>query len=226
MKCLYPIANHTVYRFSMPVIDSNMYLIPGGDSCLIVDPCISEEAEELLDSFCIKDCLVLLTHEHYDHISGVNRLRELLPCRVVCSEICAERIADSRKNCAAYASALAMAKSQEEQEIFCRLVDPQYVCHADQTYSRRLKLQWTDLELTLTETPGHSPGSQVVEIKKHWYFTGDSLIPGVKVIMRLPGGSKKGYTEVTRPYLDTIVSGSVLFPGHGAEAVFDRHMEV
>jgi len=209
----------------MPVIDSSMYLIPGGDTCLIVDPCISEEAEKFLKSLHVKDCLILLTHEHYDHISGVDRLRELLPCRVVCTEVCAKRIIDSRKNCAAYASALAIAKSQEEQESFHRLVDPQYVCHADQTYSGSLKLKWMGLELTLTETPGHSPGSQVIEIAEHWYFTGDSLIPGEKVVTRLPGGSRSDYKNITWPYLEDIAAGSVIFPGHGGEAVFSGRLE-
>jgi len=222
---LYQIADHTVYRFSMPVIDSSMYLIPADSSCLVVDPCISEQAEELLCERRIQDCLVLLTHEHYDHISGVNRLRELLPCRVVCSEKCAERIADSRTNCAAYSSALAIAKSAEEQEIFNRMVNPQYTCRADMTYSGQTEIRWEDLTLTLQEAPGHSPGSQIIEVGKHWYFAGDSLIPGLKVITRLPGGSRKAYQEVTRPYLDRIAPGSVLFPGHGKEAVFDGRIE-
>ena len=92
MKCLYPIADYPVYRFSMPVIDSSMYLIPAENSCLVVDPCVSEEAEALLRERKIQDCLILLSHEHYDHISGVNRLRELLSCRVVCSEACSQSI--------------------------------------------------------------------------------------------------------------------------------------
>lgn len=225
MESFYSAAGHPVYRFSMPVIDSSMYLIPGKDSCVIVDPCVSGEAEELLRELCVRDCLILLTHEHYDHISGVNRLRDLLPCQVVCTEKCAERIANPKKNAAAYAAALVIGKSGEEQAEFGKLLDAGYVCQADQTYSGRLEIPWEDLTLVLRETPGHSPGSQVIEIGKRWYFTGDSLIPGVKVITRFPGGSKQDFEEITKPYLARIPPGSVLFPGHGEAAVFDGRLE-
>lgn len=221
MKCLYSIGNHTVYRFSMPVIDSSMYLVAGEDSCLIVDPCVSKESEKLLCDLRIRDCWILLTHEHYDHISGVNRLRELLPCRVICSEACAARLGSPKTNCAAYSDALAIAKSEQEQMEFSKVVDKSYSCRADWTYSGQSELQWRDLILTLREAPGHSPGSQIIEIGKHWYFTGDSLIPGTGVITRFPGGSRKAYENMTKPYLENIAPGSILFPGHGAETVFD-----
>lgn len=225
MKCSYSIAGHPVYRFSMPVIFSSMYLIPAEESCLVVDPCVSREAEALLEELNIRDCLILLTHEHFDHISGVNRLRELLPCRVVCSEVCARRIADPQTNFAPYAMALVMAKSEEEQAQFAEILDTEYACRADRAYSGNLTLRWANLTLTMTETPGHSPGSQIIEVGKRWYFTGDSLIPGEKLITRLPGGSRRAYEEVTRPYLEAIAPGSVIFPGHGAEAVFDGNPE-
>lgn len=218
MKCLYPIADHPVYRFSMPVIDSSMYLIPAGESCLIVDPCVSGEAEALLHEFRIRDCLILLTHEHYDHISGVNRLRELLPCRVVCSRDCAERMKDPRKNGAAYFEALTIQRDEAAREMVQKLLEPDYTCQADQTYTGKLCLRWQDLDLCLRSAPGHSPGSQVVEIAKRWYFTGDSLIPGLEVITRLPGGNRRVFEEITQPYLRTIAPGSIVFPGHGAEA--------
>lgn len=225
MKCSYPIADYSVYRFSMPVVDSSMYLIPAERSCLVVDPCISEEAEMFLRERQIQDCLVLLTHEHYDHISGVNRLRELLPCRVVCSDLCAQRIGDPRKNMSAYFEALLIQRDGEDREAIQKRSDLRYVCHADQTYSGQTALEWKGLTLTLREMPGHSPGSQIVEIEKHWYFTGDSLIPGVKVVTRLPGGSRKEYMETTKLCLETIEPGSILFPGHGGETVFTGQLE-
>lgn len=204
----------------MPVIDSSMYMVPVEKSCLVVDPCVSAEAEKLLWDMGIRDCLVLLTHEHYDHISGVNWLRKRLPCRVVCSERCAERICDAKKNAAAYFMAFAIQKSGVEQREMLELLDVRYTCQADQTYTGHTELLWRDLTLKLREVPGHSPGSQIVEIGGWWYFTGDSLIPGEMVITRLPGGSRHDYEEVTRPYLSSIAPGSVLFPGHGQETVF------
>jgi len=205
----------------MPVIDSSMYIVPADGSCLVIDPCVSEEAENLLGVSCVKDCLILLTHEHYDHISGVNWLRERLPCRVICSESCAGRIADPKKNLAAYFKAVALQKSEAEREVLEGCLDPGYACRADQTYTGRLEFCWGGLALALREAPGHSPGSQIIEIGGRWYFTGDSLIPGTRLVTNLPGGDRKLYNEKTRPYLEAVPPGSILFPGHGAESVFD-----
>ena len=52
---------------------------------------------------------VLLTHEHFDHSSGLNRIRELCAasCRVIAGEICSERMQDTKANLSAYADVLA-----------------------------------------------------------------------------------------------------------------------
>jgi len=203
----------------MPAIDSSMYVLVDGPDALIVDPCISADAEELLRGSGTSVCTVLLTHEHYDHISGVNRLRELFSCRVICSDACAQRICDPQKSLAVHFDALFMERGQKERRAAAAVHDHRYTCRADQTYSGCMELHWGKLAITLTETPGHSPGSQVICVDKHWYFTGDSMLPGQPVITRLPGGSRKEFETVAQPCLDAIRPGSVIFPGHGGPVV-------
>lgn len=222
MKCLYPIAEHPVYSFEMPVIASNMYLLPMEDSCLIVDPFVSGEAAKLLQEKDIKECLVLLTHEHLDHISGVNWLRSLYPCKVLCSEACGERITDPRKSGAAYFEALFFSHSQQEQKLIGDMMDLEYACEADQTYSGEMEFQWQGLAIKLRETPGHSLGSQIISVNYRFFFTGDSLIPGQAVITRLPGGSKKDFKEKALPYLQSMPEDSVIFPGHESEGLLSE----
>lgn len=222
MKCLYRIAEHEVYRFPMPVIDSNMYLIPENDNRLIIDPNISAEAERILAKLQIRECTVLLTHEHYDHISGVNRLRERYPCQVICSETCANGIRDPKKNAARYFEAMFLNRDNTVRAFVKTLIDTTYTCCADETYKGQLKLRWNGLILQLTETQGHSPGSQCIRIE-NCYFTGDTLIQGQSVITRFPGGSKKSYEEMARPYVKRILPGSMIFPGHGQEFIY--HVE-
>ncbi len=215
MLCYYQIDGCDVHMFHMPVITSNMYVLIRDRCALIVDPCRSEEAEDLLRRSGILACTILLTHEHYDHISGVNRLRELYPCQVICSKTCAERIGDPKKNQAAFWQSLFIKRDEATKRVIASLGDPEYVCHADRSYSGRMDLQWEGLSITLTETPGHSPGGQVIDVAGKWFFTGDSLIPGVEVITRMPGGSKHDFEQMTQPYLDTIPPEGVIFPGHG-----------
>lgn len=222
VRCSYPIFDHSVYRFSMVAMDSSMYLVPVERSCLVVDPCISEGARTLLEELGIRDCLVLLTHEHYDHISGVNWLRRCLPCQVVCSKSCAERIEDPKKNLSAYFKVIASQSKGAVREALERFMDLGYTCRADQTYTGQTELLWEGLTLTLQEAPGHSLGSQLFRIGERWYFTGDSLIPGLPLVFNLPGGDRACYEEKTRPLLEAIAPGSILFPGHGPETVFNK----
>ena len=224
MKCLFQIADHDVYSFSMPVVSSNMYLIPANGRCLVIDPAVSEQAEQLLQQCRTEQCTILLTHEHFDHISGVNRFKELFECQVICSQTCAERVEDSRKNAAAYFQAMFFEREKDIRRYIAQTVDADYVCHADMVYKGQMELKWEDLTIRLTEAPGHSPGSQIFETGEHWYFTGDSWIPGHEVITRLPGGSKKIYEKCTLPYLEHIAPESIIFPGHGEACIYvDRN---
>ncbi|WP_322174210.1 MBL fold metallo-hydrolase [Acutalibacter caecimuris] len=199
----------------MPVIDSNMYFLPTGESALVVDPCISRELEQRMKECRITDCLILLTHEHYDHISGVNWLRGLAKCKVMCSETCGERIQDPKKNSAAYFEALFFNRDAQTQKRAREITDPNYTCQADVSYAGKQVFVWKGLEIELTEAPGHSPGSQIIRVGGKYYFTGDYLIPGGQVITRLPGGNRRQYETATRPYLQRIGPDSFIFPGHG-----------
>lgn len=196
-----------------------MYILPVGNSGLVVDPCVSEVAGGLLSDFNITKCLVLLTHEHYDHISGVNWLRKQAKCEVVCSQTCADRIRDPKKNSSAYFDALFLDRDEETQRRIAEISDREYSCYADVSYADRLDIQWNSLTIQMLEAPGHSPGGQIIMLNKTNFFTGDYLIPGEKVITRLPGGSKRKYEMITKPYLEAMEPSSMIFPGHGEPCV-------
>lgn len=216
MKCLYQIADYDVHVFKMPVIDSNMYMIIDKNQALVIDPCISKDAERVLSCNNIQFCTILLTHEHYDHISGVNRLRELCQCEVICSEACAKNICNCLKNGAKTFGALFLGHSKEEQKDIDKLWDPYYICSADKVYKDNYSFSVFDgaLQIEMQEAPGHSQGSQIIKINDKFIFTGDSLIPKIETITRLPGGSRKIYEDKTLPIIKALDGNSVIFPGH------------
>lgn len=214
MKCLYPIADNDVHVFMMPVINSNMYVLIKMGAALIIDPCVSSEAEYLLSSNKVAQCTILLTHEHYDHISGINRLRKLFGCKVICSLKCADLIGDSHKNGASTFGALFLSHGEGTRNMVEKLWDPEYYCRADEVYKDKKTFLWQELKVEIQETPGHSPGSQIIKINDKNVFSGDSLIPGQKTITRLPGGSKKIFIEKTLPYIEKLDIDSVIYPGH------------
>lgn len=152
-----------INTYSFYPIDSNMYVILENKKALIIDPCVSEEAKEYLKSEQVKEILVLLTHEHYDHISGVNWLRECFPqVKVFCSEACANGIVKPTRNLSAYYEILFSSKEEEIREYVKNMDVQPYSCQADETYEGRKEWNWEGHKIAMQETPGHSKGSSCI----------------------------------------------------------------
>ena len=125
-----------IRRFESDLLSSNMYLIVEGDHGIVIDPCRdTAPAEGLVIDY------ILLTHEHYDHISGVPAWKEATRAKVLCSQACGENIQSPRRNLAS------------TFKVFCELqdwvkldrlpdADPQFSCHADETFEDETVLTW------------------------------------------------------------------------------------
>ena len=216
MQPIPPIGGHAVHRFELPLIHSNMYVVLCGSDALVVDPCLSEDAVALLQRSGVTRCTILLTHEHYDHISGINQLRDHVSCTVICTEVCAQRMANPRRSHAAVFPAMFFPQGPEVVRQAAALFDTHYTCTADETYTDTMDLQWHGIPLHLVELSGHSPGSAAIEAAGTHVFTGDNLIPGTETLIRLPGGDKTVYLERVVPYLRRLAPSTVVLPGHGA----------
>ncbi len=219
----YTAQNTMIFVYSMPVLDSRMYIMKNDQNpkeALIIDPLISDEAISILDS--LTHAVVLFTHSHYDHISGMNWLREKLSCTLLCSESCAKKIQDPHKNFAAYSNILIMDKTEEEQALCMAFFELDYTCQADKIFGSEIRFSFGSYQVEITHTPGHSDCSQCIRLTTSQQgltpeilFTGDSLVNGHKIITRLPQGSKKDYIAVTKPYLEAISEDTLVMPGHG-----------
>ena len=72
-----------VLQFATPLLASNMYLLAEKGRGIIIDP-YGGFMPQITGECSGIDC-ILLTHEHYDHISGTNALRERYGCPVISS---------------------------------------------------------------------------------------------------------------------------------------------
>ena len=229
MICQYKLGDKNVYRYSMPVIHSNMYIILREREALVIDPHVSEEAFHMLEDQGIQRVRIILTHEHYDHISGVNAVRELIPdCTVYGSDACRQMVPIPDKNLSAYFMAIFIGRSDDEVRQAQELFGGQYSCEVDVGFTGRSELEWQGIHIELIETPGHSPGSICIVAKvdsKTYLFSGDSLVQGAKIITRIPGGDKEVYKSITRPFLTSLPMGTVVYPGHGIESLIET-MEI
>ena len=159
---------------------------------------------------------VFLTHEHYDHINGLNALREMYSFKTIASKQCSLGIQDAKKNLSRYFNVLlSMRKVPYSMRI------DEYVCKAaDMTFDFYSFLEWNNHKLYFFWTPGHSRGSSVCILDNAWIFSGDTVLEGQPVFTKLPGGSLNDYKNVAISILRTINDSLIVYPGHGRRFFF------
>lgn len=141
---------------------------------------------------------VLLTHAHFDHIYGLNRLLELnTEATVYTNEHGRMMLLDDKKN---------MSRYHETPFIF--------------EYPERIATVNDGDEIEIGDgmtakavfTPGHNP-SCITWIIEGRLFTGDAYIPGVKTVTNLPGGNKQQASDSEQLIRD-LAKDRVIYPGH------------
>lgn len=194
-------------------LKSNMYLITENGHALLIDPCFDEG---LINDLIKKEIIIdyfLLTHEHYDHISGVNLWKEYFPkTEVICGEICAQRIQNSRANSSRYFEAFCQIQTWAKDQK--QIPGSEFVCHADRTFSNGDFVIWQGHKLFFKEAPGHSPGSMLIFLDGIILFSGDSLMRDHLAATRFPGGNTKIYNEQTLPFIMSLSENIKVYPGH------------
>ncbi len=198
-----------ILSFPGQYIDERMYLLQSGNRVILIDAVRNEEADAYLKQLCPEDIWIILTHEHVDHIYGVNDLREKFPCRVLCSQVCGAAIGSPTLNLARYQEVIF------GRDKSCPDLDHEYQCSADQTFEGTYSFDWQGHSFRLLETPGHSKGSICILLDEDAVFTGDTLLKNDPVITRLPGGDRNAYRQKTLPFLRSLPPDICVYPGHG-----------
>jgi hydroxyacylglutathione hydrolase len=190
-----------VARFDNPRYRSNTYLLSNADSALIVDPGeeTAEEVSALLDELRLSSISILLTHEHFDHISGVPFLLHRFPTSaLICLQACSERIVSPRLNLSRYLTGVDFACPPATATV-------EQLC---------FRLAWGASGWQFIPTPGHSAGSMCIRLG-NLLFTGDTILPDGPGITRLPGGSAQQLRESLDRVRQVCEQDTVIYPGHG-----------
>lgn len=74
-----------IQRIPFPPIGSNMYVVTQGRDAIVLDPWPDEATMQRLQGY---HTLLVLTHEHVDHISGLGRMQRALSARTLWQENC------------------------------------------------------------------------------------------------------------------------------------------
>lgn len=205
-----------IRRYESGLLSSNMYVIIEGKNAIVIDP-----FDDIEPSKGLKVDYIILTHEHYDHISGVNTWKETTGAPVLCSEICAKNIENPKKNLANHFKEFCELQTwMELNEI--PVSDPEYSCSADQTFGDEFEFEWQGHDFRLFGIPGHSMGSIGIMLDEKDFFSGDSLIENCEIDPRMPGGSRKKWKEIGSKRIDAIPEGTRIWPGHFKEFILKR----
>lgn len=209
---------YLVYQFIYEPVASNMYVILNDNIALVVDPHQSDELLKLFKKKGVERVHILLTHEHYDHTSGLKWLYDLYPTTIYCHIACSNTIAvESKNNPALVAMVLANKDKLDgghRYTDFRRNFKP-YACDADYTFEETVTWNIGDFVVEGIATPGHSPGSCFYFIDENLAFSGDTLLKDYPIVTRFKTSNLDEYKRKTLPYLKQLDRSLILIPGHG-----------
>ena len=166
----------------------NCYIIHDdkSTSCCVIDP--GYEADTILDKLSELGLTleaILLTHGHFDHVGAVRDIAADTGCQVY---LCADD--------------LCLPTNLTAGKLYYT-----------QTYAEGTRLHLAGLDITVLQTPGHTPGSVCLLIGDS-LFSGDTLFAGSCGRTDLPGGSWE-QMQASLKRLSQIDANLWVLPGHG-----------
>lgn len=192
-----------VQTFKNHPVDSNCYVVFDEDykSCVIIDPGTNESSEiiEFIESKKLIIDYVILTHEHFDHIWGVNALVEFADPIIIASQYCANMVKDKRKNLSLFHDQLGFVIYKEIKSV----------------ENLKGSITWGKHIIKFINTPGHSESSISVYINQ-CLFSGDLMIKDLKTVTKLPTGNKNKLLHSLELIKKNFSNKNIIvYPGHG-----------
>ena len=192
--------NVKIAQLVLGPIGTNCYLVRDEESGMsfVLDPAVeTEQIPQVLEEMGVEDLnYILLTHGHFDHIMGVNALKARYPDAQVCAPE-GDRIffSDARYSVGTFSVAGFEPVSVDR-----------WLCEGDE-------LPFGTANLTVLETPGHTPGS-VCYLLGDLLFSGDTLFQGSVGATHFIGGDMGREMESLKK-LCALPGDYKVLPGHG-----------
>ncbi|BDG46527.1 MULTISPECIES: MBL fold metallo-hydrolase [Parageobacillus] len=198
-------------RIPVGPIQANAYILSHEDgTCVIFDP--GGEGDKIarrIEEQQLTPLAILLTHAHFDHIGGINELKQKWEVPIYIHEKEKEWLADPALNGSAYFGVGQVAIHHEPTCL-----------RGEQT------LQIGAFAFELLETPGHSPGSISYYCKEiEAVFSGDVLFLGSIGRTDLPGGNHEQLLRSIHDKLLVLPEETIVLSGHGSETTIGAEMD-
>lgn len=196
----------------MGYVSTNSYLLEKEGKGLWIDPCLNpaNDASVLLEaSEGLEIVGILLTHGHFDHISGVDRLVEEFSCPVYIHEKEIPYLKDPELNLSA----------QTPERI---TLESEVIGLKEGIY------QIDPFEFELIHTPGHTPYSVSYLFEDKHLIDGDFIFAGSIGRTDFVGGSMQDMANAVRRIYERFADHKediMIYPGHGLNSHLAREKE-
>ena len=189
-------------------IDSNCFLIIDSETknAIVIDPG-SQDCTLLISAIEYHKAIVeyiILTHEHFDHVWGVNTLKERYNSHIICSEECGNKIIDRKKNLSVFYNQIGFDTHSADIQF----------------NTPKLVVYWHLNIIELFKTKGHSEGSICIMIN-NFLFTGDTIIKDSKTVIKLPDSSRSELILSLNLLISICNKSTLMYPGHGDSFKFE-----
>ncbi len=200
-----------INKYMTPYMRSNCYIICENGHAIIIDPC---EMEQIKQDISMKNLILdfcILTHEHFDHISGLDWMHSL-NIKTIASEKCNINLANPKINQSRYYEAFCMAQTRIQGDDIMHVEE--YQGFVDDVFYGQMEIEWQSHHIKLQETPGHSQGSICILVDNMILFSGDTLFAKMETGTRLLGGSARDFENISLKWLHELSPGIQVYPGH------------
>ncbi len=192
-----------LHTLQLGELGANCHIIDCGDStCAAVD--IGGDPDVLLEYLtanCLTLTAILLTHGHYDHIGGVETVREVTGAQVFIHEKDAPMLKDAFLNLAAHIT----AEPFRPVAAYTTVTDGEEITAGSRTF-------------TVLHTPGHTSGS-VCYLTENVMLSGDTLFRGS--IGRTDLGGNVTEMRASLKKLREIAEDYEVYSGHGMRTTLE-----
>lgn len=183
---------------------SNTYLLIDNDKCVVIDPSVNNDGIiNYIKNHSLSLKGVLLTHCHFDHIQGVDRLIDEFKCPLYIHENDVDGLKDINLNCSIYNENGFVVKVKS---LPTPLYDGEILSILDNS------------GIKVIHTPFHSMGSSCFYVEKeNILFSGDTLFKLSVGRDDLPGSKPRLQYESLNKLI-SLPDECKIYPGHGSSS--------